>query len=196
MSEQIAEICRRTSVADYLKGRGVDVVQCGKKMKCRCPLHEEKTPSFYIAQKTGGGEWFSCFGCGRHGDIIDLIMFLEHRLKGDVIRSLAKSTGVELGRYDPSTRIQPSKDEVLAAFCREEAVAVVISSYAGEFLEASGCTQDAVGKLMIVYRKLDDLLAAGDQKGLRNLLVAVKRLVFKRRPQRGVENAELEEKGS
>lgn len=174
MSEQIAEICRRSSMAEYLRSKGVDVIPCGKKMKCRCPIHKEKTPSFYVTPKPGGGEWFNCFGCGKYGDIIDLIMEMESRQKGDVIRSLSKSTGVELGKFDPSLRVKPMSDEILATFCREEAVALEVATYARALLEASGGTADVVSKLMIMYKRLDHLLAVGDHAGLRDLLYKLK----------------------
>lgn len=39
-----------------------------------CPFHEEKTPSFYIREKT---QWFNCFGCGIKGDSITFIMKIK-----------------------------------------------------------------------------------------------------------------------
>ena len=35
-----------------------------------CPFHNEKTPSFCISKDNNK---FHCFGCGEHGDLIDLI---------------------------------------------------------------------------------------------------------------------------
>lgn len=47
----------------------------GKRVKYKCPLHNEKSPSFvwYKDQNT-----FHCYGCSANGDVIDLVMALEH----------------------------------------------------------------------------------------------------------------------
>jgi DNA primase len=37
-----------------------------------CPFHGEKTPSFTVYQGGGAGR-FHCFGCGRHGSVIDYV---------------------------------------------------------------------------------------------------------------------------
>lgn len=46
-----------------LKKRGAEYVGC-------CPFHAEKTPSFHVVPAK---EFFHCFGCGVHGDVIDFI---------------------------------------------------------------------------------------------------------------------------
>ena len=42
-----------------------------KKGKGLCPLHSEKTASFYIRTKTNS---FHCYGCGKGGSLIDFVM--------------------------------------------------------------------------------------------------------------------------
>ncbi len=58
-----------------LAGRFTDLKQAGpEKMRGRCPLHEEKTGSFYVFQTT---ETWRCFGaCARGGDVIELARLL------------------------------------------------------------------------------------------------------------------------
>lgn len=43
---------------------------------CRCPFHSDQTPSMKIYDKN-----YHCFGCGAHGDVIDLTfhLWLMHR---------------------------------------------------------------------------------------------------------------------
>ncbi len=43
----------------------------GKELRGLCPLHDEKTPSFYVDAEKGV---FHCFGCGAGGDSITFIM--------------------------------------------------------------------------------------------------------------------------
>jgi P4 family phage/plasmid primase-like protien len=39
-----------------------------------CPFHQEKSPSFTIFIGNDGKERFHCFGCGKHGDVLDYVM--------------------------------------------------------------------------------------------------------------------------
>ncbi len=49
---------------------GVELQKSGDKFVGLCPIHQEKTPSFYVYTKTNT---FHCFGCGAGGDIINLV---------------------------------------------------------------------------------------------------------------------------
>lgn len=55
--------------------------------KCRCPLHNEKTPSFvyYVDQNS-----FNCFGCGKSGSVIDFYMFIHNQSLSTAIKELSK----------------------------------------------------------------------------------------------------------
>jgi hypothetical protein len=45
----------------------------GKEYVCRCPYHNDRTPSFTVYESYG--EWrFKCFGCGTSGDVIEFVM--------------------------------------------------------------------------------------------------------------------------
>ena len=47
------------------------------KLKGRCPLHEERTPSFYVYEDT---QKWHCFGaCATGGDIVDLVTAVRRR---------------------------------------------------------------------------------------------------------------------
>jgi DNA primase len=50
--------------------RYLDLVRSGNTMEGRCPYedHEDETPSFCVYPDGR----FHCYGCGRHGDVIDL----------------------------------------------------------------------------------------------------------------------------
>lgn len=53
---------------------GIEFKKCGKMLKALCPLHNEKTPSFYIYPETNTC-W--CFGCQQGGDSIKFVMLLH-----------------------------------------------------------------------------------------------------------------------
>jgi hypothetical protein len=61
----------------------------GKKwITALCPLHTEKTPSFRINLQKNT---FTCFGCGKHGDVIDFYQELTGKSFPDAVASLGGS---------------------------------------------------------------------------------------------------------
>lgn len=59
----------------------------GNRIKYKCPLHNEKTPSFvvYIQENR-----FKCYGCQAFGDVIDLYMALHEVEFKEAINLLSK----------------------------------------------------------------------------------------------------------
>lgn len=55
----------------YINILGLPSQKDNQKMWYKCPLHNEKTPSFCVYLDTNR---FHCFGCGKSGSIIDLYM--------------------------------------------------------------------------------------------------------------------------
>ena len=47
-----------------------------------CVFHDEKTPSLRVYPQS---QRFHCYGCGRNGDVLDLVLFVhgmeEHRIR-------------------------------------------------------------------------------------------------------------------
>ena len=54
----------------------------------RCPFHADRTPSLKLY-----GDHFHCFGCGAHGDVIDLTAGLLGCSKGEAARRLETDFG-------------------------------------------------------------------------------------------------------
>lgn len=72
---------------------GVELRRAGSGLECRCPMHEERTPSFSIK---GGEEGDSghCFGCGWGGDIFKLYMASRGCTFPEAVEQLAGLAGV------------------------------------------------------------------------------------------------------
>ena len=80
----------------------------------RCPFHPDKTPSMKLYE-----DHFYCFGCGAHGDVIDLTGQLLGLGPGDAAEQVASDFGIDTGqRYVPKQNRheihQFRKDEI---FC-------------------------------------------------------------------------------
>lgn len=57
----------------------------GRQLSGRCPLHAEKTPSFYVDPEK---QVFYCHGCHAGGDVIAFVMALRGCEFGDAVREL------------------------------------------------------------------------------------------------------------
>jgi hypothetical protein len=65
------DIVIKNNIADYYVQQPYDF---DLKPTCLCPLHEESTPSFRYYRDQ---ESFTCYGCGKSGDIISLHRFFK-----------------------------------------------------------------------------------------------------------------------
>lgn len=86
-----------------LAGRFTELKPGGKTLKGRClfPDHQDDTPSFYIYPD----ERFHCFGCRRHGDVVDLWAGVQGIEPGiEAALDLAREFEVELPERDPKAQ--------------------------------------------------------------------------------------------
>lgn len=70
-----------------------ELKKAGATFKGCCPLHHEKTPSFSVFPSD---QHFHCFGCGKHGSVIDLAMYARNVSLADAIRYVASRSGYVL----------------------------------------------------------------------------------------------------
>jgi len=66
----LEEIRNRLPLSGVVSAR-IRMVRAGREFKGCCPFHNEKTPSFYVNDDK---QFFHCFGCGAHGDVIGFVM--------------------------------------------------------------------------------------------------------------------------
>ena len=66
-----SEIKAKVSLCALVARDGHKLKQSGKTLKCLCPFHDERTPSFVISSDDLAA---TCYGCGWHGDIFDYEM--------------------------------------------------------------------------------------------------------------------------
>jgi len=78
----------------------------GPRLQGYCPLHTEKTPSFYVE-----GERFKCYGCRRNGDIFDFVRQLYTVDAFEALQILAERFGVQIEGPPQEAIIFPSKGE-------------------------------------------------------------------------------------
>ena len=67
----------------------------------RCPFHADRTPSMKLNE-----EYFYCFGCGAHGDVIDLAARLFNLSGYDAAKKLATDFGMTEQKPSILARLQ------------------------------------------------------------------------------------------
>ena len=58
---------------------------------CRCLFHDEKTPSMKLYPNN-----YYCFGCGAHGDVIDLVQAIFNKKPVDAAKRINADFGLGL----------------------------------------------------------------------------------------------------
>ena len=97
-SDAIEEIKSRINIVD-LVSRTVDLKKAGTNYKGLCPFHHEKTPSFVVSETK---QIFTCFGCGKTGDVIEYEKQIEGLDFMEAVEKLAKECGVTSCTYHRS----------------------------------------------------------------------------------------------
>jgi len=167
---QIDQICRSYKITDYLRSKGIEPVSRGKRTKYHCmlPNHsKDKTASFFVTEMPDGAEVFKCFGCGAGGGIITVVRMMEnHKSNGSVVRKLAKILNLNLDHIADTTFIEPSPESILSQFCEEDEFSFHIANTAKEFIKANWNSEDAVNKIAMVYKQMDQMIEEGREKEL------------------------------
>ena len=68
------ELRSRVGLSAFI-GRRVKLTRKGREHSGLCPFHNEKTPSFTVSDEKN---FYHCFGCGAHGDVIGYVMRTEN----------------------------------------------------------------------------------------------------------------------
>ncbi|HFK2902240.1 TPA: DNA primase [Enterococcus faecalis] len=71
--EVIEEVRHRTNIVDII-GQYVQLKKSGKNYMGLCPFHEERSPSFSVADDK---QIFHCFGCGKGGTVFNFLQEIE-----------------------------------------------------------------------------------------------------------------------
>jgi hypothetical protein len=79
---------------------------------CRCPFHDDKSPSAGIFYKDGVWK-FKCHGCGFGGDVLDVRARRKETKVEDEIRSLDEMRPVQPTSQVPATKVYPTFDALV-----------------------------------------------------------------------------------
>jgi len=139
------EIKRRADLAAIVQ-QYVPLQRSGRRLKGRCPFHQEKTPSFFV--DPAGGFW-KCFGCGAGGDVFSFLMKIEGLTFPEAAERLANQLGIQW-RSEPvdQARVQRRRQQQsaleLAAEHFRHNLASPLGAGAREYLEKRGLLPETV----------------------------------------------------
>ncbi|MCB1783967.1 MAG: DNA primase [Alphaproteobacteria bacterium] len=109
------EIRTRLSLSEVI-GRRVKVTRAGREYKACCPFHHEKSPSFTINDDK---QFFHCFGCGAHGDVVGFVMRHDNLSFPDAVEMLAAEAGLQMPKQTPQEVEKAQKQKDLYALVEE-----------------------------------------------------------------------------
>ena len=80
-----------------------------------CPFHNDRIPSMKLNE-----DYFYCFGCGAHGDVIDLVARLFNLNSYDAAKKLTYDFGIDSDKPPAAAALRKPKYPLAKAFQREE----------------------------------------------------------------------------
>ena len=88
----IQDVVARTDIVAIIQSR-IELKKRGHTHVACCPFHAEKTPSFTVSQSK---QFYYCFGCGAHGNVIGFLMEYDHSSFVDAVTDLATQLGMPI----------------------------------------------------------------------------------------------------
>ena len=80
-----------------------------------CPFHNDRRPSMKLHE-----DYCYCFGCGAHGDVIDLVTRLFNLSSYDAAKKLAYDFGIDPDKPPAAAALRKPKYPLAKAFQKEE----------------------------------------------------------------------------
>lgn len=106
--ETIENIRKQTNIVDIV-GQYVQLKKSGKNYVGLCPFHNEKTPSFSVAEDK---QIFHCFGCGKGGNVFSFIQEIEGLHFPEAVERVADLSSIEVS-FNLSNQPQTLSPRVL-----------------------------------------------------------------------------------
>ncbi|MEG0731907.1 MAG: CHC2 zinc finger domain-containing protein, partial [Vagococcus sp.] len=97
--ETIETVRKQTNIVDVV-GQYVQLKKSGKNYLGLCPFHNEKTPSFSVAEDK---QIFHCFGCGKGGNVFSFVQEIEGLSFPEAVEKVAELSNISIALEFTST---------------------------------------------------------------------------------------------
>lgn len=108
-SSFLQELRDKSNIVDVAQ-KYVDLEKKGGRYWARCPIHNEKTPSFTVDELRGT---YYCFGCHASGDVFSFIQQVEHVDFKEAVQILANRAGLEVPKFSSNFNQEKKEAERL-----------------------------------------------------------------------------------
>jgi len=143
----IFQLVKQLNIVDIINRYNiVELKQRGRRWMAQCPLHDDHSPSFVVFPN---GKW-KCFGCGEHGDAVDLIAKTFNLPLIKAARMITRDFGIEVNKPLPPGVRQKIMQQVAQEAKKRE-------------MQQMFCTKldKAYETLSLLMRTINKSLAAG-----------------------------------
>ncbi|KAF1304212.1 MULTISPECIES: DNA primase [Enterococcus] len=154
-STVIEEIRSKTNIVEVV-GQYVQLKKSGKNYSGLCPFHEEKTPSFSVAEDK---QIFHCFGCGKGGNVFSFIQEIEGLSFPEAVVKVADLESIPMAQQYQEVEASENTQSRQLIELHEKAVEVfhhmLIHTAAGQgaldYLLERGLTQELIETFQIGF---------------------------------------------
>ena len=141
------ELRTRLPVSEVV-GRRVTLQRRGREFIGLCPFHTDSKPSMNVVDDKN---FYHCFACGAHGDIIKFVMENEGMAFPEAVEKLAEMAGLEVPKETPAERERSKQrntlHDVLEHACNwfEQKLAGPGGAEALDYLRGRGLSPKTIG---------------------------------------------------
>jgi len=173
--EDIQKILEDNKVTDYLFSKNILPIgppSPSGKVKYLCPLHNEKTPSFFVYTEDKYENFF-CYGCKTGGNFLDLYCKMENISFGRALRIFNVNVEIdnekELSKIIERIKSQISEKKVEKSKNNTSLVMLKMGVLGRSFLEKFDFDKEVEDFLESVYKKIDEASWAKDDILVENM---------------------------
>lgn len=151
------EIRNRLTLSEII-GKRIKVTRAGREFKACCPFHHEKSPSFTINDDK---QFYHCFGCGAHGDVIGFVMQHDGLPFPEAIEQLAALAGLQVPQQTPQEIEQAKKEKDLYTLMEDTTAYFVDTLYGSDgavslkYLEDRGLKRETLSAFRLGFAPAD-----------------------------------------
>lgn len=102
MNAELIEAIRSANPIEQVVSEHVQLRRSGQQLAGRCPLHSERTASFYAHPDKAA---FKCHGCQAGGDVFRFVQLLHGYSFPEAVRHLAARAGMRCDGFQPSPEL-------------------------------------------------------------------------------------------
>lgn len=152
----IDEVREKTNIVEVI-GQYVQLKKSGKNYLGLCPFHEEKTPSFSVAEDK---QIFHCFGCGKGGNVYTFLQELEGISFPEAVKKVADIEQIPLAieiSSEPISQTSTGQQQLIALHERTRdlyhhlLVNTKVGETALEYLHERGLNDELINEFKIGF---------------------------------------------